>query len=219
LSYLLATKEKDGRHGEMKYNEPIDFEASIRKGKPWELILSKTLESLPFIKIADYNDSDGKKLQRSGIDLLLGKKPFSVDVKTLSPSYYIPQDPVIWLESWSVPEKKRGWYYTSTANAIFYHWAGEDNLKSIDAFFFNLKKLRERKFLENCIEKLQLNEKVARPTNYNGFIYRSTGYLIPVSQFPEDTIINVMPLVRQYTLDDLNLLDAKRRFQYVFDDI
>jgi len=203
----------------MKYDEPIDFKDSLRKGKPWELILSKTLESLPFIKMADYSDSDGKKFQRSGIDLLLEKKPFSVDVKTFSPSYYIPQDPVIWLESWSVPGKKRGWYYTSTANAIFCHWAGEDSLKSIDAFFFNLKKLRERKFLENCIEKLQLNEKVARPTNYNGFIYRSTGYIIPVSQFPEDTIIKVMPLVRQYTLDELNLLDAKRRFQYVFDDI
>jgi len=203
----------------MKYNEPIDFEESLRKGKLWELILSKTLESLSFIKLADYSDPNGKKLQGSGIDLLLEGKPLSVDVKTFSPSYYDPWNPVIWLETWSVPGKKRGWYYTSTANAVLCHWAGEDSLRSLDAFIFNLKKLRERRFLETCIEKLQLEEKVARPTNYKGFIYSSAGYLVPVSQFPKDTIINVEPLIRQYKLSETYLLEAKKRFHSVFDDL
>jgi hypothetical protein len=216
---LPAAKEKDGRPGEMKYNEPIDFEDSLRKGEVWERILKETIGYLPFIKFADYNDPHGRRLQLSGIDLILSGIPINIEVKTRNPRYYNPKDPDIWLETWSVPGKKRGWYYTSTADAIFYHWAGEDSLKSIDAFIFNLKKLREKKFLENCIEKLQLNEKVARPTNYNGFIYRSTGYLIPVSQFPEDTIINVMPLVRQHTLDEPDLMETKRRFQSIFDDI
>jgi len=203
----------------MKYKEPIDFEDSLRKGKPWELILSKTLESLSFIKLADYDDSNGKKLQGAGIDLLLEGKPFSVDVKTFSPSYYRPWSPVIWFETWSVPGKKRGWYYTSTANAILCHWAGENSQRSLDAFIFNLKKLRERKFLESCVEKLQLEEKVARPTNYKGLIYSSTGYLVPVSQFPRDTIINIKPLIRQYKLDEIHLLEAKTRFHSVFDDL
>jgi len=217
LSFSHVIKGMDGRLGETKSREPIDFEDSLRKGKPWELILSKTLESLPFIKLADYGDSNGKKLQRSGIDLLLEGKPFSVDVKTLNPSYYNPWNPVIWLETWSVPGKKKGWYYTSTADAILYHWAGEDSPKSSDAFIFNLRKLRERKFLEDCIEKLQLEEKVARPTKYKGFIYSSTGYLVPVNQFPKDTIINIEPLIRQYKLDEIHLLEVKRRFHSVFD--
>ena len=215
---MLATREMDGRLGETKYNEPIDFEDSLRKGKAWEYILKETIGYLPFVKFADYNDPHGRRLQTSGIDLILDGIPINIEVKTRNPTYYNPKDPDIWLETWSVPGKKRGWYYTSTADAIFYHWAKEDSPKSSDAFIFNLKKLRERKFLEDCIRELQLEEKIARPTNYNGSIYSSTGYPIPISRFPEDTIINVMPLVRQHKLDELNLLEAKKRFHSVFDN-
>ena len=209
----------DGRYGGTKYNEPIDFEDSLRKGKAWEYILKETIGYLPFIKFADYNDPHGRRLQKSGIDLILDGIPINIEVKTRNPIYYNPKDPDIWLEAWSVPGKKRGWYYTSTADAIFYHWAKEDSTKSSDAFIFNLKKLREREFLEKCIRELQLEEKVARPTNYKGLIYSSTGYLVPVSQFPRDTIINIKPLIRQYKLDEIHLLEAKTRFHSVFDDL
>ena len=203
----------------MKYNKPVDFQDSLRRGEIWERVLRESIGYLPFIKIADYNDPEGRRLQLSGIDLILNGKPINIEVKTRSTKYYNPNDPDIWLETWSVPGKKRGWYYTSTADAIFYHWADEDSPKSADAFIFNLRKLRERRFLENCVRELQLKEKTAVPTNYNGSIYRSTGYIIPVRLFPPDTILHVQPLVRQPAPGDPDSVEIKKRFQAVFDDI
>ena len=172
-----------------------DFSEEANEAKKWERIAMRELQLFMLhTKLIEY--SENPEIQKVGIDAVTTSHGLTYDVKTRY-KYY----PDILIETMSDVERKiPGWYYTSKADALIYHWLNDDKTRSVKLYVIALQKLRDRDFLNSVLEAFPDIE--LGYTSSNGGAWRTSFYTVPIDLFPNDCIVELPPLVRQFTFDD-----------------
>ena len=124
-----------------------NFHEEANEAKRWERIAVRELQLFMLhTKLIEY--SENPEIQKVGIDAVTTSHGLTYDVKTRY-KYY----PDILIETMSDVERKiPGWYYTSKADALIYHWLNDDKTRSVKLYVIALQKLRDRDFLNSVLE-------------------------------------------------------------------
>jgi hypothetical protein len=183
---------------EISFNQHRNYRflEDLKFGSYWENIVMKQLNLVaPRTQMVRWEDH--KQLQRIGIDGFQYIVQIPYELKTRRG--HCCED--ILFEIMSILEKdKPGWYHTSQAPALIYHWLNREETRSVKAYVLNLKRIREEEIVERYIEENEyLKPLYAHPA---GQVWTSINIAVPISTIPKDLIREIPPFVEQYTLDD-----------------
>lgn len=184
----------------------FSFDEMLKLGLFWEKVLERQLKiNLPDIELIRYESNP--EMQRNGIDGIIKSRNLSYDLKTDR------HDNVnIYFETISIYEKGiKGWYYTSQADILIYHFLNETLTESKHLFIINLKKLREMNFIELMEDRFEL--KTVKSVRGDK-VWHTQGYAIPVYFLPKDTYFEGLPLRKQLVFDD----KFEEKLLGIFDD-
>lgn len=172
-----------------------DFSEEANEAKKWERIAMRELQLFMLhTKLIEY--SENPETQKAGIDVITTSRGLTCDVKTRH-KYY----PDILIEIMSDVERKiPGWYHTSKADALIYHWLNKDKTRSVKLYVIALQKLRDQDFL-NSVLGAHPEFKLGYSSS-NGGAWHTSFYTIPIDLFPPDCIVELPPLIRQFSFDD-----------------
>jgi hypothetical protein len=180
----------------------FDFEQELINAKKWEQLAVKELQ--PFMlhtKLIEY--SENPEIQKAGIDVITTPHSITYDVKTRM-KYY----PDILIETVSNIERNiPGWWYTSKADALVYHWLNSQKNRSLKLYIIALQMLRDMDFLNNVLA-MHPEIELKKSSSNNG-TWHTAFYTVPINLFPQDCIAELPPLVTQMTFDDSSDFERK----------
>lgn len=178
------------------HNRNNRFLEDLKFGIYWENIVMKQLNlAAPHTQMVRWDDK--RQVQRNGIDGFQYIVQIPYELKTRRG--HCCED--ILFEIMSVLEnEKPGWYHTSRAPALIYHWLNSEGSRSLKAYVLNLKKIKEQEIVERYIEENEyLKPLYAHPA---GQEWTSMNIAVPISSIPKELICEIPPFIEQYTLND-----------------
>jgi len=172
---------------------PRDFIKDAKDAAPWEKRVSEKITYFLrnyMLRRLLYDTSEGKKLQKKGIDFIVESEKSKHEIKIRDNKWYLKG---LLLETMSVVESNiLGWLYTSEADAIGYVWKNKDETNCMPiGYLILLKELRKTQWYNKLPGSYHVFN--PKPGSYrdtpNGRIYWTTKFIVPpIKDFPKGIV-------------------------------
>lgn len=166
-------------------SEAHDFQEYLTEANKWERQIKPVLkEQILGISVSNISYDNEPEKQLSGIDQVLTREEFNIDVKVRDHDYYGSD---LFIETISVlKENKPGWVYNTATDIIAYCWENQpgDNLQ--DGVLLLLNEHFQNWF-DSCIN--DFDAVTTKPSVDNkGRTWRTKGRIVPIERIPDGFI-------------------------------
>jgi hypothetical protein len=182
-------------------DDAYDWDEKLNMGTKWETDLGNRLETvLSRLHIERIAFEDNPEKQLSGVDAVLSKGEYELDVKVQSNELLTTGN--LPIETWSVVEEAiPGWFYTGEADVIAWAYKNKagTNLHPTGYLLFKTDAFIE--WFNDNIERFREVEVKTR-RDRDDKLWHTKNRLVPIEEFPDENLVEFTPTLEKNEATD-----------------